>query len=121
MIGSVVRTIAGPFTYSVTITAAPVTGELPGPPEYLQVLRLRPYHPDALVYEPGLIPPDENKFVPGTLKQRSGGRYYIRKEDQEPYRQLCQNLFTQQRKADDKEANRAVDTAERIQAGEGLQ
>ena len=59
--------------------------------------------------------------MPGTLKQRSAGYYYIRKQDQEPYRQLCQNLFTQQRKADNKEAKRAADTAERIQAGEGLQ
>jgi len=72
------------------------------------------------VYQPGLIPPDPNKYVPGTLKQQSGGYYYIRREKQEEYRDLCQNLFTQRRKADDKIAKQAADTAERIQAGEGL-
>jgi hypothetical protein len=52
---------------------------------------------NALVYSEGLIRPNKEEYVPGTLKWRGSGYYYIQKSYQEQYRQLCMNLFTQGR------------------------
>jgi len=54
-------------------------------------------NPNALVYSEGLIPPNGEEYVPGTLKRHGSGYYYIRKNHKEEYRQLCMSLFKQSR------------------------
>jgi len=124
-----VRTVARPFAYSLTpehgdsltITASPVLGMLPGDKTiYCCYRRFEEKHGSALVYKSGLIPPEPREYVPGTLKQHSGGYYYICHDDQDAYRDLCQDLFTLKRKADDTKAQQAFDNSERQNAAEGL-
>jgi hypothetical protein len=51
----------------------------------------------ALVYSEGPIRPNQNKYVPGTLKWHGSGYYYIGVDHKEEYRQLCMSLFNESR------------------------
>jgi hypothetical protein len=55
---------------------------------------LRKY-PNALAH--GELQPTKGDFVPGTLKRRGTGFYYIRSNDKAAYTDLCESLFTQNR------------------------
>ncbi len=54
-------------------------------------------NPGALVFSPGPMRPNKDKYVPGTLKWHGSGYYYIAVAYQEKYRQLCMSLFNQSR------------------------
>jgi len=134
-LGTLSRVVTRPFAYSVspqrgdslTITAAPVFGG----DDSTNTNIYEPYKTfgkflkcnGGLAYRTGLIPPTEDKYVPGTLKWHVDRYYYIRneKKEQEAYYTLCMNLFTKKRpKSLVKDLEMTRDVGERIQGQQAI-